>query len=182
MAVPWSTADVDVYVDEPWLLMRWDGVHKCVHSEWKTFATSAELRISKLRGIQAIKDHAAIAYLSDVRNLGFIVAADQLWFADTWRPLAIREGLKHIAFVTTSSGFGRRTIEDVSLSLDGDELQSRIFGSVESAHEWLMAVREVADRRASRERRTSQERRASQPERRVSRRSAADAQSPMRRP
>jgi hypothetical protein len=173
-------ANGDVYVDEPWLLMRWDGVHKYVHSEWKTFATSAELRISKLRGIQAIKDHSAIAYLSDVRNLEFILAADQQWFKETWRPLAIREGLKHIAFVTTSSGFGRRTIEDVARSLDGDDLQSSTFGSVEAAQVWLLKAGEAADRRASRERRMSHERRNSQKERRVSLRSAATAKSTKR--
>ena len=160
--------------------MRWDGVHKYVHSEWKTFATSAELRISKLRGIQAIKDHAALAYLSDVRNIQLIVEVDQLWFKETWRPLAIREGLKHIAFVTTSSGFGRRTIEDVALSLDGDDLRSSTFGSVEAAQVWLLKDGEVGDRRASRERRLSQERRVSQLERRVSRRSAAATDSATR--
>lgn len=171
---------LDVYVDEPWLLMRWDGVHKYVHSEWKTFATSAELRISKLRGIQAIKDHAALAYLSDVRNLEFILAADQLWFKETWRPLAIREGLKHIAFVATSSGFGRRTIEDVALSLDGDDLRSSTFGSVEAAQVWLLKDGEVADRRARRERRVSLERRADHLERRVSLRSTAGTESAKR--
>lgn len=50
----------DVYVDEPYLSIRWDSLHKHVLSEWKGFANSQELRAGLTRGIQAITDnHAA---------------------------------------------------------------------------------------------------------------------------
>src|SRR5260370_42598605 len=34
----------DIYVDEPWLLLRWDREHGCVFAEWKAFATSMEFQ------------------------------------------------------------------------------------------------------------------------------------------
>jgi hypothetical protein len=34
----------DIYVDEPWLLLRWDRDHQCVFAEWKAFATSMEFQ------------------------------------------------------------------------------------------------------------------------------------------
>lgn len=39
----------DLYIDEPWLLMRWDGDHQCVFAEWKTFATSGEFQGALMR-------------------------------------------------------------------------------------------------------------------------------------
>jgi hypothetical protein len=81
-----------VYVDEPWLLMRWDKVHRLVHSEWRAFANSAELRSSLLRGIQAIKDHHALCYLTDTRKVKVIVRDDQDWIKEIWLPLAMKRG------------------------------------------------------------------------------------------
>jgi hypothetical protein len=63
------TGTSDVYVDEPYLSMGWDSVHQHVHSEWRAFANSAELRASLLEGVRAIRDHRAVAYVSDTRKL-----------------------------------------------------------------------------------------------------------------
>lgn len=42
----------DVYADQPWLYIRWDNEHKCVYSEWKAFANSAEFRAGLMKGLQ----------------------------------------------------------------------------------------------------------------------------------
>jgi len=96
-----------VYVDEPWLLMRWDAVHRIVHSEWRAFANSAELRAALLKGIEAIKDHKATGYLTDTRKVRVVVPSDQEWIKQTWLPLAIEAGLKRIAVVTAPSRVGQ---------------------------------------------------------------------------
>jgi hypothetical protein len=126
-----------VYVDEPWLLMRWDAVHRLVHSEWRAFANSAELRASLLRGIDAIKDHNATGYLTDTRKVRVVVHADQDWIKETWLPLAIDAGLKRIAVVTAPNGLGKLTVEDVVGLTEDEGLQSRIFDSVEAGAEWV---------------------------------------------
>jgi hypothetical protein len=127
----------DVYVDEPYLSIRWDSVHNHVLSEWKAFANSIELRASLLKGIRAIKEHKAIAYVSDARKIRVIVHEDQRWIRETWLPLAIEAGLKRIAFVTAPSGLGKLTIGDVALLIDGDRVQSRTFDSMTSARQWI---------------------------------------------
>lgn len=126
-----------VYVDEPWLLMRWDGVGQYVESEWRAFANSAELRASLLKGIQAIKDHRAVAYLTDTRKVKVIVEEDQRWIMETWLPLAIEAGLKRIAVVTAPSGLGKLTVEDVVGRVDHLGLLSRNFDSIEEARKWI---------------------------------------------
>lgn len=127
-----------VYVDQPWLLMRWDAVHQLVHSEWRAFANSAELRAGLLRGIEAIKDHRATGYLTDTRKVKVVVLKDQDWIKETWLPLAIEAGLKRIAVVTAAQGLGKLTVEDVVGLTDDQGLQSRIFSSVEAGWEWML--------------------------------------------
>ena len=125
-----------VYVDQPWLLMRWDPIHQIVQSEWRAFANSVELRASLLRGIDAIKDHHAVGYLTDTRKVKVIVHDDQEWIKDTWLPMAINAGLKRIAVITAAVGLGKLTVEDVVGLVDDRGLQSRTFESIEAGLKW----------------------------------------------
>jgi hypothetical protein len=127
----------DVYVDEPYLSIRWDGLHKHVFSEWRGFANSAELRSSFLKGIQAIRDNRAAAYVSDARKLKVLIHDDQKWIQETWMPLAIQAGLKRLAIVTASTGLGKLTIEDVVVLIDDHGLRSRTFDSLAPARKWV---------------------------------------------
>lgn len=127
----------DVYVNEPWLSIRWDSVHRHVHSEWSAFATSVELRAAMLRGIQAISDHQAAAYVSDAKKLKVIVHEDQKWIKETWMPLAIEAGLNRLAFVTAATGLAKLDVEDVVASVNDHGLQSRTFDSMAAARKWV---------------------------------------------
>jgi hypothetical protein len=129
------------YVDEPYLSISWDGIHKHVFSQWKAFANSAELRAGLLQGIRAIRDHRAVAYVSDARKVKVIVHADQEWIRDSWLPLALAAGLRRLAFVTSPTGLGRLTIEDVSGLVDENGLQSRTFDSLAAARHWISEPR-----------------------------------------
>jgi hypothetical protein len=126
-----------VYVNEPWLSIRWDSVNQHVLSEWKAFANSAEFRAALLKGIPAIRDNNAVSYISDARKIKVVIHVDQEWINDTWRPLAVAAGLKRIAFVTAGTGLGKLTVEDVARVLDDDGLQSRIFDSMAAARNWV---------------------------------------------
>lgn len=130
----------DVYVDEPYLTIRWDSVHHHVHSEWKAFANSAEFRAGLLKGVQAIRDHRAAAYVSDARKVKVIVHQDQKWIKETWMPLALQAGLKRIAFVTAPSGLGKLTVEDVAAAVPSLGLQSHVFDSMAAARKWISEV------------------------------------------
>jgi hypothetical protein len=130
-------SSADTYVDTPYLSIRWDSVHNHVHSEWRAFANSAELRAALLTGIQAIRDHRATAYVSDARKFRVIVRDDQEWIKEKWMPLAVGAGLKRIAFVTAATGLGKVMIEDVSGLVNHGGLQSRTFDSMTAARKWV---------------------------------------------
>ncbi|HZK73454.1 MAG TPA: hypothetical protein VFD88_05590 [Clostridia bacterium] len=127
----------DLYVDEPYVSIRWDSLHHHVYTEWKAFANSAELRACLLKGIRAISEHRASAYVSDARKIRVIVHDDQKWIKESWMPLAVGAGLKRIAFVTAPTGLGRLNIDDVAGSFNESGLQSRTFDSMEAARNWV---------------------------------------------
>jgi hypothetical protein len=127
----------DVYVNEPYLSIRWDGVHHHVYSEWRAFANSAELRTGMLKGLTAISDNRAAAYLCDARKVKVIVHVDQKWIKEIWMPQAVRAGLQRLAFVTAPTGLGRVTVEEVVELVDDHGLQSRTFDSMEAAGQWV---------------------------------------------
>ena len=93
-----------------------------------------------MKGIQAITDNHAIAYVSDARRLRVIVHEDQRWIEEKWMPLALQAGLKRLAFVTAGTGLGRLTIQDVVVLVDHHGLESRTFSSVEAARNWVSEV------------------------------------------
>ncbi len=126
----------DVYVDEPWLTIWWDRAHNCVHGEWKAFATSAEFRAGLMKGLGAIKEKRATAYVSDTRKVKVIVQKDQEWVKETWIPLAVAEGLKRVALVTGAAGLGKTTVLEIVKQVD-DEAFLRSFDSLAEAFDWL---------------------------------------------
>ena len=128
-----------VYVNEPYLSIRWDGVHHHVYSEWRTFVNSAELRTGMLKGLTAINDNRASAYVCDARKVKLIAHSDQKWIKEIWMPQAVRAGLQRLAFVTAPSGLGKVTVGDVAESIDDHGLQSRTFDSMEAAAQWVSA-------------------------------------------
>jgi hypothetical protein len=129
----------DVYLDEPWLTIWWDSSCGCVHGQWKAFATSAEFRAGLMRGLEAIKDKRATAYVSDTRKVKVIVHKDQQWLRETWIPLAVAEGLKRVALVTGAAGLGKTTVLEIVKQVD-DDLFLRTFDSVAEAFAWVAEV------------------------------------------
>ncbi len=93
-----------------------------------------------MKGIQAITDNRAAAYVSDARKLRVIVHEDQKWIQEKWMPLAMQAGLKRLAFVTADTGLGRLTIQDVVILVDHHGLESRTFASVAAARNWVAGV------------------------------------------
>jgi hypothetical protein len=124
-------------------LTRWDAEHQLVHSEWRAFANSVELRASLLRGIDAIKDHNAVGYLTDTRKVKVVIHDDQEWIKEIWLPLAINAGLKRIAVITATGGLGKLTVEDVVGLADDRGLQSRTFETLEGGSQWASHARDA---------------------------------------
>jgi hypothetical protein len=129
-------ADGDVYVNEPWLYMWWDGATSCVRSEWKGFANSAEFRAGVMKGLEAIRERHATAYVSDTRAVKVIVQDDQRWARDVVAPLMAAAGLKRMAAVVANGGLGKVTVEEVLRMVTIEGMLVRSFHSMPEAMRW----------------------------------------------
>jgi hypothetical protein len=131
-----GTDKSDVYVDEPWLLMRWDATNACVFSEWKGFANTTEFRAGVLKGVQAVRDHRATGYVTDTRKVRVIVHEDQKWANEVVAPMLVQAGLKRLGVVIADAGLGRMTVEETVRMADTSALLVRTFNTVSEAMKW----------------------------------------------
>ena len=131
--------DDQIYLDEPYLSIRWRSVPQILFAEWKGFATSAEFRAALLKGVQAIREHRVVGYVSDARKAKVFIAEDLQWVSEVWLPQALSAGLKRMAMVTAEEGLGKVIIEDVAKEIDNHGLAMRKFDSVAAATVWAQS-------------------------------------------
>jgi hypothetical protein len=127
----------DVYLDERWLIIRWDGERRCVYAQFKAFATSDEFRTGTLKILDAIRDRRAASLVSDNRKLEGVAQADQLWLRDTWMPLAVAAGIERIAVVVAQRGLGRIATEEVIGKFGATDFVTRTFDTLDEANAWI---------------------------------------------
>ena len=128
-----------VYIDEPWLLMRWDPAHRCVFAEWKAFATSKEFRGALTTALAVGRDKHPFQFVNDARKLELVSDEDQRWIRYTWAPLAFEAGLTRIGVVTAQHGLSKMAIEAMFSGRrnSGPQHESRMFDSVPDALSWV---------------------------------------------
>jgi hypothetical protein len=131
--------DDHIYLDEPYLSIRWRSVPQILFAEWKGYATSAEFRAALLKGVQAIREHHVVGYVSDARQAKVFVTEDLQWVAEVWLPQAVKAGLQRMAMVTAEQGLGKAIIEDVAKEIDNHGLSMRKFESVAAATVWAQS-------------------------------------------
>ena len=127
-----------IYLDEPYLSIRWRSVPQILYAEWKGYATSAEFRAALLKGVQAIREHHVVGYVSDARRAKLVLTEDEKWAREVWLPQAVDAGLKRMAIVTASAGLGKMAYDDAVSAMDSHGLSMRTFDSVASATTWAL--------------------------------------------
>ena len=130
----------EVYVDEPWLYLHWDSTHNCVISEWRAFANSTEFRAGVMKGLKAVRERHATAYVSDTRKVKVVVPEDQKWANEVVVPLMSAAGLKRMGVVTAEAGLGKVSVEEVLRKVDDQSLLVRTFDSMPAALGWVGEV------------------------------------------
>jgi hypothetical protein len=126
----------EILGNEPWLSIQWDGLHRCVHAEWKGFANSAEFRASTMAILAVIRKKSAAALVSDNRRLEGVADQDQLWLRDTWMPQAVGAGVKRIAVVLPHHGLGKVASEEIIGRFGKTAFVTRTFSEPSEATEW----------------------------------------------
>src|SRR6202163_2968152 len=130
--------DDELYLDEPYLSIRWRSIPQILYAEWKGFATSAEFRAALLTGVRAIRERHVVGYVSDARKAKVVLPEDEKWSREVWLPQAVAAGLKRMAIVTAPTGLAKLAYSDAAAAMDSHGLSMRIFSSVPSATTWAL--------------------------------------------
>ena len=133
-----TTTD-DIFLDEPYLSIRWRAIPKVLYAEWKGFATSAEFRAALLTGVRAIRERHVLGYVSDGRKAKVFLPEDEKWAREVWLPQAVAAGLKRMAMVTAEAGLGKVAIQAAVAAMDNHGLSMRRFDSVDAATVWAQS-------------------------------------------
>lgn len=137
MAIATGSTD-EIYLDTPYISIRWRGVPQVLYAEWKGYATSAEFRAALLTGVRAIRERHVTAYISDARKAKLILPEDERWGREVWLPQAVAAGLKRMAIVTATAGLGKMAYDDAAKDIDSHGISMRTFDSVATATTWAL--------------------------------------------
>jgi hypothetical protein len=133
-----KTGQDEVYLDAPYLSIRWRSIPQILYAEWKGFAISAEFRSALLTGVRAIRERHVAGYVSDARKAKMVLAEDEKWSREVWLPQAVAAGLKRMAIVTAPAGLGKMAYDDAATAMDSHGLSMRTFDSVAAATTWAL--------------------------------------------
>jgi hypothetical protein len=138
LIVPITKAGDELYLDEPYISIRWRSTPQLLYAEWKGFATSAEFRSALLAGVKAIRERHVTCYVSDGRKAKLVLPEDEKWAREVWLPQAVAAGLKRMAIVTAPTGLSKMAYEDAANAMDSHGLSMRTFDSVAAATTWAL--------------------------------------------
>ena len=128
----------EVYLDQPYLSIRWRSVPQILYAEWKGFATSSEFRAALMTGVRAMRERHIKGYVSDARKAKVVLPEDERWAREVWFPQAVEAGLRRMAIVTATAGLGKMAYDDAAADMDDHGLSMRTFDSVAAATTWAL--------------------------------------------
>jgi hypothetical protein len=138
-AEPVSEGD-KVYLEAPYVSVRWVSAGRWVHVEWKAWANSPEYRAAHETVLQALREHRCAKNLIDATHARVVSDADQKWLIEEWIPRAIAAGRRWTAVVMPKSALGRTISENIDKRPRPSGTNVQYFQTVEDAAAWLSTV------------------------------------------
>jgi hypothetical protein len=122
-----------VYLETPYVSVRWDGDGKWVSVEWKAWANSSEYRAAQEAVILALRENHASRNLIDATHARVVADDDQAWLIEDWIPRAAAAGRRWTAIVMPTSALGRTISENIDRRPQPIGTKVEYFETVEEA-------------------------------------------------
>ena len=132
--------DGKVYLDTPYVLVRWDGDGRWVYVKWKAWANSSEYRAAQEVIIVALRENHTSRNLIDSTDRRVVSDDDQKWLVENWMPRAAVAGRRWTAIVMPKSALGRTIAENIDNYGRSKHNAIEHFETVEAASAWLSTV------------------------------------------
>jgi hypothetical protein len=133
-------AGCKVYLEAPYVLIRWDPDGQWVFVQWKAWANSNEYRAAQEMVITALRENHASRNLIDSTDSRVVTEEDQQWLVEDWIPRAIAAGRRWTAIVLPKSALGRTIAENIDKHPRSNRVKVEHFETVEQAAAWLSTV------------------------------------------
>lgn len=109
---------------------------KCLIQHWKGYASSEDFRKGIESSLELFKDKSLDKILSNTKDAGLVKKEDTEWLNTYAMPLLIKNGLKHIAFVLSTSVFSQMSVENFK-KYSKEIVQIQYFDNLDRAKEWM---------------------------------------------
>ena len=129
-----------VYLDVPYVLVRWVGDGRWVHVEWKAWANSSEYRAAHEMVLLALRENRASRNLIDATHERVVTDDDQRWLIENWIPRAAAAGRRCTAIVMPKSALGKTISENIDKRPRHSLSKVAYFATVDEAATWLSTV------------------------------------------
>lgn len=129
-----------IYVDKPYVSIRWVSDGGWVLVEWKEWADSAEYRAAHETILMAIRENHASKNLIDATHARVVSAEDQEWLINNWIPRAVAAGRRSTAVVMPKSALGRTISENIDREARSGVSRVEYFDTAVNAAAWLSTV------------------------------------------
>ncbi len=127
-------------IDNRYATLIYEDDKKIVHHQFHSLLDSKNLRLVLNTGIELLKEHKAIKWLSDNRAIGPHSEEDGAWVNDDWLPRVIAAGWKYWALVVPDDFMGRVNMSEFVESFHVRGIRIMVFTDLDKATTWLENV------------------------------------------
>jgi hypothetical protein len=131
-----SAALVRNIANNPICCVSYDESIPGIFVEWRSYATSAQLRFIHERVLELLEQHHASKILGDVSGLPTVHTEDQKWIIENWMPRAQAAGLRATAAKRPTANFGRLAVSTLHSAMPA-KVAVRSFNRLDDARRWL---------------------------------------------
>jgi hypothetical protein len=141
MSNPAPIANGDkVYLETPYVSVRWVSDGRWVLVEWKAWANSSEYRSAHETVLVALRENHSSRNLIDATDAKVVAGDDQRWLIEDWMPRAEAAGRRSTAIVMPKSALGRTISENIDKNPRSSLIKVAYFQTMEEAAAWLSTV------------------------------------------
>lgn len=130
----------ETIIDNEFAILTYHRDEKIVHHQFHRALDSENLRLVLNTGIDLLRDHNAIKWLSDNHSIGAHKEEDGKWINDDWLPRVIASGWKYWALVVPDDVKARMNMIEFVDAFYNQGVRVMVFTNVEQAKTWLENV------------------------------------------
>jgi hypothetical protein len=129
-----------VYLDAPYVSVRWEAQGQWVVAEWKGWANSSEFRAAQETTLQAIQENQAVRLLLDMRLQKLVLVEDERWVRESLLPRFAIAGIRWGALVVPVNNLAAAILAEITKTPPAGEGQRKQFADIDEAKRWLLSM------------------------------------------